>query len=90
MVEEEKLSTYIKDLPPNSDNHTKELHTWDENYFVISRVIAQDHNGWETMIFRADKDGEVIHWGEVYGHRGYETIRDSLTAHLGYDPNCLG
>ena len=47
-------------------------------YFLVSRVILPGTSDeWETMIFRADQNGEVMDYLEEYCNRGYESIVDS-------------
>ena len=78
----EDNETFIRDLPVIKEVYTKELHSWNDRYYVVSRVIAEDHGGWETMIFNSSKDGEITNWGEIYEHRGYETIGESIASCL--------
>ena len=47
-------------------------------HFFVSRIVAFDHKGWETMIFESDKDGNVEDWGELYSTRGWEELEDTL------------
>ena len=44
------------------------------NFVIVSRIIAFDHEDWETMIFPADQTGEIIDWGELWSVRGWEHI----------------
>lgn len=65
-------------LSDKAGKQTQSLWLVDTEYYLVSRVIALDHGGWETMIFRSDKEGEVIDWGEVYGTRQYESHSKSI------------
>lgn len=40
-----------------------------EDYFAISSVNVP-YSGFETLVFRATKEGTVIDWGEVAGGKG--------------------
>ncbi len=49
-----------------------------KHYYVVSSVNAM-FSGFETLVFSADKDGEVTDWGEVAGGKRMsreEAIRD--------------
>jgi len=39
-------------------------------YFVVSSVVA--YSGFETLVFKANKDGEVSSWCDVAGGRGMD------------------
>ena len=68
------------------EEERKELIRFENKYYLISRVWNEGHNEWETMIFPADYRGEVTDYGgEVYEHRGYETVLDSALAFIGSD-----
>ena len=62
------------------DDDTDSLKTTD--FILVSRVIAADHMDWETMIFPADKDGEVLDWSELWSVRGWEHIGTTLDNYL--------
>ena len=47
-------------------------------FILVSRIIAFDHGGWETLIFPADKNGEVINWQQLWEVRGWEHIGTTL------------
>jgi len=51
-------------------------------FILVSRVIAMDHGDWETLIFPADEEGEVLDWGELWGVRGWEHIGTTLNNFL--------
>lgn len=51
-------------------------------WFVVSRAIAFDHGDWETMIFKADKNGNVLDWLELYAHRGFESTECSVNSYM--------
>ncbi len=40
-----------------------------EEYFAVSSTVAA-YTGFETLVFPADKNGEVTSWGDVAGGRG--------------------
>lgn len=59
--------------------------TWDDedttnttDFVLVSRIIATDHGGWETMIFPANAQGEVIHWGELWCVREWEHMGTTI------------
>jgi len=51
-------------------------------YFLASRIIAIDHGDWETMLFPADEEGEILDWGEIYSIRGWEKIDTTVSAYI--------
>ena len=70
----------VRDLAGNAEHsHTKSLwHSKKTGHLVVSRVIAMDHGGWETMIFPSDSKGNVTDYLELYVHRGYESHEESV------------
>lgn len=40
-----------------------------KNYYVVSSVMAP-YSGFETLVFHANKNGEITDWEEVAGGRG--------------------
>ena len=78
-----RMDTYIKELYTGERRawpyeECKQLHFINGNYYVVSRVEANDHGDYETMIFPSDKDGEVISYSEVYACRGLEAMVSSV------------
>jgi len=47
-------------------------------YFIASRVHAQDHGDWETLLFPADAEGNITSYLEIWGVRGWEPIEDTV------------
>ena len=68
----------IQDL---NNNRGTEQSLWKLNngsYVVVSRILAFDHGGWETMIFHATARGEISTYSELYTSREYETHAESM------------
>lgn len=43
---------------------------WKDTYYAVSSVVAFDTGAFETLVFEADENGEVISWMDVAGGRG--------------------
>ena len=65
-------------LPPLRDTQTRILVSTGNKHFLISRIKAFDHGGWETMVFETNEEGNVYDWKEVYERRGWEDISDTV------------
>ena len=57
---------------------TKLLFSIGDRYFVASQVIAFDHGDYETMIFPASEDGEILSYYDLYAFRGHELVSKSI------------
>ncbi len=70
----------VRDLAVDTENsHTQSLwHSKKTGHVVVSRVIAMDHGGWETMIFSSDSKGNITDYLELYVYRGYESHKKSI------------
>tara|TARA_Y100000593_G_C4035728_1_gene202675 strand:+ start:94 stop:426 length:333 start_codon:yes stop_codon:yes gene_type:complete len=54
-----------------------------DHHVLVSRIIAADHGGWETMIFFWDeKTEEVESWMPVSEGQGYEEIEESVSNYI--------
>ena len=51
-------------------------------YVVVSQVIAQDHGGWETMIFESDPEGNIESFNDLYVHIGEEELSVSVYSYI--------
>jgi len=75
------METFVKELSMKEDlvdKERQELHMIRGKYYVVSRILARDHGGWETLVFKSNKDGNVLNWLEEYGYIGYEPIHESV------------
>ena len=68
-----RLYRLIGDTLAVLDHETLEVSN-ETRYFIASRVHASDHGNWETLLFPADKDGNILNFLEVWGIRGWEPI----------------
>ena len=60
-----------------------------DHHVLVSRIIAPDHGGWETMIFFCNEETkEVESWLPVYEVRGYEEIEQSVTNYIETVASC--
>tara|TARA_R100000234_G_scaffold30832_2_gene18115 strand:- start:1642 stop:1986 length:345 start_codon:yes stop_codon:yes gene_type:complete len=64
------------------DFDTDDVSEMSTDFILVSRVVARDHGDWETLIFPADEDGEVLDWMELWGVRGWEHIGTTLNNFL--------
>ena len=51
-------------------------------YFLVSRVHADDHGDWETLLFPADEQGKIMDYLEIWGTRGWEPIQTTVDGYL--------
>ena len=68
----------IKELPITQTGAHQVLVKKGKKFYVVSSVHAM-FSGFETLVFPADKDGEVTNWIDVAGGRGMsreEAIED--------------
>lgn len=69
----------LRDLA-NYEDDTKSL--WklpNGRHVIVSRIIACDHGGWETMIFPCDETGYNRTGGSIYETRYFESHSQSIT-----------
>jgi hypothetical protein len=71
----------------NEDTITQELWAMPkdvgpDNYVVVSRVIAKDHQGWETMIFPSDSEGNISSYMDLYVTLDYESTQHSIQTYV--------
>tara|TARA_R100001082_G_scaffold58074_1_gene32125 strand:+ start:139 stop:462 length:324 start_codon:yes stop_codon:yes gene_type:complete len=60
-----------------------------DHHVMVSRIIAFDHGGWETMIFFCNEETkEVESWMPVYEVRGYEEIEQSVSNYIKTVASC--
>jgi hypothetical protein len=74
----------IRELPVSPTGAKQALVTLAGDYYVVSSVHCPG-TGPETLVFRANREGEVTDWGEVAGGRcmsRYEAIADLEKAGL--------
>ena len=69
---------FIKELEPRHDSQTLCLYKINEEYYIVSRVIAFDHKEWETMIFQSNKTGDIENYLPTWQTRGWEPIQDTM------------
>ena len=67
----------LQDLSNHEDNSKSLWKLPSGQHVVVSRVLAMDHGGWETMIFRSDNQGKVKNFQELYGTRRFESHSQS-------------
>ena len=72
----------VKRIETEKDTQTCYLVNNNGEFWFVSRIVAKDHEDYETMIFPADDKGEVVHWGEVYETRGWESMEDTFRNHF--------
>jgi hypothetical protein len=71
--------TYLK----NGDNASQSLWQIEDNYVVVSRIIAFNRGGWETLIFKSDIFGNIEDYTDLYCSYKYETHEKSMANYIG-------
>lgn len=71
MPEVKKQPAPVEVIGPVNEDSTGDqvLVKQGDDYFVVSSVHAP-FSGFETLVFRADAEGNITEWGEVAGGRG--------------------
>ena len=72
----------VTPLKTTQDTQTCYLVNDAGEFWFVSRIIAKDHKDYETMIFPADKNGEVVDWTEVYEAKGWESMEETFRNHF--------
>ena len=69
----------------NEQYERKELIKYNGKHYLVSRVMLSGTKDWETMIFPANEQGDVINWMEEYVDHGYTPIIDTVISFIGPD-----
>tara|TARA_R100000664_G_C2660650_1_gene77021 strand:+ start:131 stop:463 length:333 start_codon:yes stop_codon:yes gene_type:complete len=60
-----------------------------DHHVMVSRIIADEHNGWETMLFFCNGETKVVEsWLPVYEVHGYEEIEQSVSNYIKTVASC--
>jgi hypothetical protein len=67
----------LQDLKNREDDSKSLWKLPNEQYVIVSRIIAIDHGSWETIIFESDSTG-TIRGNSLYENRTYESHSQSI------------